>query len=66
MVTRHLRAIVVGLIAVVLSIATPCRAQSISDIGTEIEDYFINWFPRVSQIQSQLPHWIPPLVTVTP
>jgi hypothetical protein len=66
MVTRQLRAIVMGMIAVVLSIATPCRAQNFSDFGSAIEDYFINWFPRVTQIQSEQPHWVTPLVTVTP
>src|ERR1700747_3144502 len=49
--------------AVALAIATPCGAQ---DFGAAIEDYFINWFPRVTQIQSEQPHWVTPLVTVTP
>src|ERR1700722_16906242 len=50
------------MLAVVLATATPCRA----DFGSAIEDYFVNWFPRVTQIQSEQPHWITPLVTVTP
>jgi hypothetical protein len=29
-------------------------------------DYFSNWFTRVSAIQAEQPHWITPLVTVTP
>jgi hypothetical protein len=66
MVTRQLRAIVVGMIAVILTIATPCCAQNFSDFGSAIEDYFINWFPRVTKIQSEQPHWVTPLVTVTP
>ncbi|MGA6970814.1 MAG: hypothetical protein WBY93_04235 [Candidatus Binatus sp.] len=49
-----------------LASATPCRAQSFSDFGSDVENYFINWFPRVTQIQSEQPHWITPLVTVTP
>jgi hypothetical protein len=49
-----------------LSTASPCLAQSVSSFGTAIEDYFINWFPRVTQIQSEQPHWVTPLVTVTP
>src|SRR5271169_4059500 len=53
-------------LAIVLAAAAPCRAQSASNFGTAIEDYFINWFPRVTQIQSEQPHWITPLVTVTP
>jgi hypothetical protein len=31
-----------------------------------VADYFRNWFPRVTEIQSEQPHWITPLVTVTP
>lgn len=29
-------------------------------------DYFKNWFQRVSATQAEQPHWITPLVTVTP
>lgn len=50
-------------LAVVLAVATPSDA---ADFGQAIEDYFINWFPRVTQIQSEQPHWVTPLVTVTP
>src|SRR3984957_13237972 len=50
------------ILAVVLTAATPCRA----DFGSAIVDYFVNWFPRVTKIQSEQPHWITPLVTVTP
>jgi len=53
-------------LAVALGAATPCRAQSSASFGPAIEDYFINWFPRVTQIQSEQPHWVTPLVTVTP
>ncbi|HJU29042.1 MAG TPA: hypothetical protein VJ718_07725 [Candidatus Binataceae bacterium] len=31
-----------------------------------VKNYFLDWFPRVSRIQSEQPHWITPLVTVTP
>jgi hypothetical protein len=31
-----------------------------------VENYFLDWFPRVSRIQSEQPHWVTPLVTVTP
>ena len=53
-------------VALVLALAAPCRAQSIAEFGSDIENYFTNWFPRVSQIQSEQPHWVTPLVTVTP
>ena len=50
-------------LAVALAVATPSHA---ADFGSAIEDYFINWFPRVTQIQSEQPRWVTPLVTVTP
>lgn len=31
-----------------------------------VEDYFLDWFPRVTRIQSEQPHWVTPVVTVTP
>jgi hypothetical protein len=31
-----------------------------------VENYFTNWFARVTQIQSEQPHWVTPLVTITP
>ena len=31
-----------------------------------VADYFKNWFQRVSATQAEQPHWITPLVTVTP
>jgi hypothetical protein len=48
--------------------ATPCRAgyTDFTSSGNPVLDYFANWFPRVTQIQSEQPHWITPLVTVTP
>jgi hypothetical protein len=50
------------ILAFALAVATPCRA----DFGSDIIDYFVNWFPRVTKIQSEQPHWITPLTTVTP
>jgi hypothetical protein len=46
----------------------PCRAgyTEMTSSGNPVDDYFANWFPRVSQIQAEQPHWITPLVTVTP
>jgi hypothetical protein len=31
-----------------------------------VVNYFLDWFPRVTRIQSEQPHWVTPLVTVTP
>lgn len=53
-------------------IAVPCAAQTAasgggsSSFGSAIADYFANWFSRVTQIQSEQPHWVTPVVTVTP
>ena len=63
-----------GLLAVLglLAAAEPCRAQDESPppqtqySSSPIVDYFRNWFTRVSKTQAKQPHWITPLVTVTP
>src|ERR1700689_1317015 len=65
-VTRQLRTTGLIVIAAVLFIAAPSHAQTFEQFGTAVQDYFLNWFPRVTEIQSQQPHWITPLVTVTP
>jgi hypothetical protein len=48
----------------------PCEAQTAgsggSSFGSAIVDYFADWFPRVTRIQSEQPHWVTPVVTVTP
>jgi hypothetical protein len=59
-------AFVAIVVAAALAAAAPCRAQSVSEFGPAIENYFISWFPRVTEIQSEQPHWVTPLVTVTP
>lgn len=35
-------------------------------LASAVENYFLDWFPRVTRIQSEQPHWVTPLVTVTP
>lgn len=62
--SRQLRAFIWTIVVVLFTSAAPCRAQT--SFGSAIEDYFVNWFPRVTQIQSEQPHWVTPLVTVTP
>jgi hypothetical protein len=44
------------------TLATPPDSSAASAIA----DYFADWFPRVTQIQSEQPIWITPLATVTP
>jgi hypothetical protein len=46
---------------------SPCFAdQTVSSVAAAVEDYFLDWFPRVTRIQNEQPHWVTPLVTVTP
>src|SRR6266436_1278625 len=41
-------------------------AVSSASLASQVESYFLDWFPRVTRIQSDQPHWVTPLVTVTP
>ncbi len=50
----------------ILSLVSPCQAQSVDSFASAVGDYFLDWFPRVTRIQSEQPHWVTPLVTVTP
>src|SRR5437868_1884320 len=45
-----------SVLALLLAIGSPAGAQS----------FFDHWFQRVSKTQAEQPHWITPLVTVTP
>jgi len=49
---------------------SPCfadrNASSGGSLAAAVEDYFLDWFPRVTRIQNEQPHWVTPLVTVTP
>lgn len=53
----------IAMFALVLLIAPRCQA---ADLFGPVEDYFANWFTRVNQIQAEQPHWVTPLITVTP
>jgi len=37
-----------------------------SPVTNPVVQYFVDWFPRVTRIQKEQPHWVTPLVTVTP
>lgn len=64
--TRLARAaFVAAVLAVFVTLAAQARAQS-APLFSPLEEYFADWFARVSRIQSEQPHWITPLVTVTP
>ncbi len=56
-----------------LAAGTACRAGDDSAAAggdgasaNPVAGYFQNWFMRVSAIQAEQPHWVTPLVTVTP
>ena len=64
-------ALLLALLLLLTGIACPAEdlpADSTSPIPptNPVADYFRNWFVRVSAIQAAQPHWITPLVTVTP
>jgi len=45
---------------------TTAPAPSESSTSCPVIDYFKDWFPRVTETQEEQPHWVTPLVTVTP
>jgi hypothetical protein len=66
-------ALLTALVTTTLCFATSSHAQSSNSstsanasVFSAIEEYFADWFPRVTRIQSEQPHWVTPLVTVTP
>src|SRR5579875_2667625 len=70
---RQLLIVLVALSLLVFGMLTSSRADSSpnpapsgSGLLSAIENYFLDWFPRVSRIQSEQPHWVTPVVTVTP
>jgi hypothetical protein len=40
--------------------------NQMNSVSASGDGYFSGWFARVSQIQSEQPHWITPITTVTP
>src|SRR5579875_3408040 len=63
--TQNLARIAIVTAVLPLILLMPPRCQA-ADLFGPVEDYFANWFNRVDQIQSEQPHWMTPLVTVTP
>lgn len=64
---RRLR--IFGIAALAASLAVPAFAdQPATDTpaGNAISEYFAHWFDRVNEAQATQPHWMTPLVTVTP
>ena len=48
-----------------MTVASPLPVSNPSLLSPVVQ-YFVDWFPRVTRIQSEQPHWVTPLVTVTP
>jgi len=44
----------------------PAASRAQTSSNDPVAQYFADWFPRVTRIQSEQPHWVTPLVTVTP
>ncbi len=47
---------------IAVAAADPAAPPATSQIG----DYFANWFARVDQAKQSQPHWLPPLMTMSP
>jgi hypothetical protein len=45
---------------------TPPDTTQPAPLAVSVPRYFANWFNRVEQAQASQPHWMSPLVTVTP
>jgi len=48
-----------------MTVTSPPPVSNPSPLSPVVQ-YFVGWFPRVTRIQSEQPHWVTPLVTVTP
>jgi len=47
-------------------IAVAAADPAASPATSPIDDYFANWFVRVDQAKQSQPHWLPPLMTMSP
>ena len=49
------------------AVATPApMPDANAGYGSDVSDYFANWFARSDAAKASQPHWMTPLVTVTP
>src|SRR5579872_636774 len=58
----------IGIAISALTSAPPCLADKAPayHYPTSVQDYFETWFSRATQTQDEQPHWMTPVVTVTP
>jgi hypothetical protein len=67
-----LNSVALALSAFALAAAIPCFADdgtlssATNSASCPVVGYFENWSTRTTEIQSEQPHWVTPLVTVTP
>jgi hypothetical protein len=59
-------ALSLGAGAVCAQTPPPAPPAWTSSALTPLVEYFAGWFARVTRIQDEQPHWVTPLVTVTP
>lgn len=70
---RFLSGFAVGATLLLMVGIMPCHAND-PDVGSQVapsstsavDNYFSDWFARVSKTQAEQPHWITPVATVTP
>jgi hypothetical protein len=48
-----------------MTVTSPPAVSNPSPLSPVVQ-YFAGWFSRVTRIQSEQPHWVTPIVTVTP
>jgi hypothetical protein len=53
-------------LCVCLLAAAASAQDAATPMSSSSDGYFSDWFARVSRIQSEQPHWITPMTTVTP
>jgi hypothetical protein len=67
---QQTRILLIALTALSASLSGAAHAQSAAAPPeapqTNVSEYFADWFERVEEAQSSQPHWMTPLVTVTP
>lgn len=55
-----------GTAPVTLTLPQTAAAPAPDTASSPVIDYFAHWFDRVDKAQAEQPHWMTPLVTVTP
>jgi Putative MetA-pathway of phenol degradation len=64
--SRVRRMLAAGLLSLLGASIATSHARAQGSVVDAVQNYFETWFDRVDQAQSSQPHWITPLITVTP